>query len=85
MYLAKGTLPWKNLKAKNKQNKYKKIMEIKDSYSNEALCVDLPGILYFTTFLDEFSKYLNLVKRLEFEEKPDYPMYRNLFLQLLER
>lgn len=36
-------------------------------------------------FLEEFSTFLNYVKRLEFEEKPDYHYMRNLFITLLLR
>lgn len=38
-------------------------MDMKDSYTPEALAVGLP---------EEFASYLNYVKKMEFEEKPDY-------------
>jgi len=71
VYLAKGSLPWQKIKAKSKQQKYKKIFDVKDSHNAETLTVGLP---------DEFAKYLNYVKRLEFEEKPDYHYMRSLFI-----
>lgn len=43
VYLAKGKLPWQNIKAKKKKQKYKKIMEMKDNYPPETLCIGLPG------------------------------------------
>lgn len=43
IYLAKGTLPWQNIKAKTKQQKYKKIFDMKDSYTSEMLAEGLPG------------------------------------------
>ena len=49
---------------------------MKDSYSPEALCKNLP---------DEFAIFLNHVRRLEFEERPEYNEYRKLFLNLLDK
>ena len=43
VYMAKGSLPWQKVKAKNQPQKYKRIFEIKDSYTPEALCDGLPG------------------------------------------
>ncbi len=45
VYFLKGELPWQGMKAKNKKEKYKKIMEQKIASTPEILCDGLPGIL----------------------------------------
>lgn len=45
IYFLKGKLPWQKQIAKDKDEKYKKIMELKISTSVEELCKELPGIL----------------------------------------
>lgn len=42
LYLLKGYLPWQNLKAANKKEKYEKIMEKKLATPLEILCKDVP-------------------------------------------
>ena len=43
LYLLRGTLPWQGLTAKNKNDKYKKIMSSKLSVSTEVLCKGFPS------------------------------------------
>ena len=43
VYLAKGVLPWQNIKANENKLKYAKIMEIKMSVSPEVLFKELPS------------------------------------------
>lgn len=38
LYLIKGDLPWQGIKAKNKKDKYEKIMHKKINTSIEQLC-----------------------------------------------
>ena len=52
----------------------------------ETLCHGLPGNtidLIVRFLLDEFAKYMSLVSKLEFEERPDYYGYRQMFNGLL--
>ena len=63
VYLAKGTLPWMNLPCNNINDKYVLIKEKKIKTTPEQLCNGLP---------DEMTVYLQYVKKLKFEEKPDY-------------
>ena len=61
IYFLKGKLPWQDVKAKNKDERYKNILQIKSKVTIESLCKDIPN---------EFSELLQYVKRLQFEEKP---------------
>jgi len=73
MYFLRGSLPWQNMKATDKKDKYKKIMEKKLETPLEILCKGFPH---------EFVTYLSYCKNLKFEEKPDYNYLRNLFKDL---
>jgi len=70
VYLLKGSLPWQGLNAGNMEEKKQLILKKKMETLPKNLCKDLP---------DAFSKYLEYVKSLEFEEEPDYNMLRNMF------
>ena len=43
IYFLKGTLPWQGLRAKNKEQKYEQISEMKLSTPVEELCKGTPG------------------------------------------
>lgn len=59
---------------------------MKESYTAEALCTGLPGNYFnLIIFIDEFAKYLSYVKKLHFEEKPDYYFLKQLFIDLLTK
>jgi len=67
LYLAKGELPWMGLPAKNKEDKYKQIMQKKRDISINELCKGLPI---------EFEKYFNYARNLKFEKGPNIPEQR---------
>ena len=69
IYLSKGNLPWKGLKARNKDEKLSKILSKKINTNNEILCSGLPK---------EFSIFLQNVRDLQFEQRPDYSYLREL-------
>lgn len=73
MYFLRGSLPWQNLKAANKRQKYEKISERKMSTTIEELCKSFPS---------EFATYLNFCRSLRFDDKPDYSYLRQLFRNL---
>ena len=75
IYLAKGTLPWANIKSDNKNELYNRIIESKKAASPEFLCRDLPI---------QFEEYLRYVKGLGYEQEPDYRYLKNLFLISLQ-
>ncbi|EGR27909.1 kinase domain protein [Ichthyophthirius multifiliis] len=70
MYFLRGILPWQNLKANNKKDKYERIMEKKLSTPIEVLCKGFP---------DEFAQFLVYTRNLRFDEKPDYNYCQQLF------
>ena len=74
IYFAKGKLPWQGVKTKNKKEKHKKIMELKEIYNPDKLCEGLP---------EEFPTLLKYSRKLDFEEKPDYKNIKYMFKQLI--
>lgn len=76
VYLLKGFLPWEGLSGQNKEEKYKKILEKKIATSVEELCENIP---------EEIKVYINYIRALRFEEKPDYMYLKHLFNQIFER
>eukprot|EP00906_Rhabdomonas_costata_P024638 RCo035373 len=76
MYFLRGTLPWQGLKAQTKKQKYDRISEKKMATPVETLCKGFPS---------EFAVYLNYVRSLRFEDKPDYQYLRKLFRDLFVR
>ena len=80
IYLAKsGWTPWnKYYKIKNITpfELAKIITKIKLEISEENLCKGLPN---------EFIEYMKYVKKLEFEQEPDYKYLNGLFLSILSR
>ncbi|KAF8710914.1 kinase-like protein, partial [Rhizoctonia solani] len=75
MYFLRGGLPWQGLKAATNKQKYEKIGEKKQTTPIKELCEGFP---------EEFSIYLNYVRRLGFEENPDYDFLRELFTKVLK-
>ncbi|CDW71939.1 casein kinase i [Stylonychia lemnae] len=63
VYLAKGSLPWQRVKAKSKQQKYKKIFEIKDSFTAEALTEGLPEFEEKPDYYNMRSLFISLLLR----------------------
>ena len=76
IFLATDNLPWLRIEdiEVNKITKLKKIYQIKKSLNVEKLCEGLP---------EEFAKYINYSRKLNFEENPDYDYLRNLFSSVL--
>jgi casein kinase I family protein HRR25 len=75
IYFCKSQLPWQGLKGNTKKVKYDAIMEKKITTPVSELCRDLPI---------EFVYYMEYVRKLRFEDTPDYhrlrKMFRNLFV-----
>ncbi|TFY55390.1 hypothetical protein EVJ58_g8281 [Rhodofomes roseus] len=75
MYFLRGGLPWQGLRAATNKQKYEKIGEKKQSTSIQELCEGFP---------EEFAIYMNYVRKLGFEETPDYDFLRELFTKVLK-
>lgn len=76
IYFCRGSLPWQGIRAKTKKEKYDKIMEKKMTTPSEQLCRGLHP---------EFALYLNCIRSLRFDDKPDYSYLRKLFRDLFVR
>lgn len=74
IYFLKGVLPWQNLQANDKNEKYEKIQHKKLSTSIQELCFGLPP---------EFCEYMTYVRNMTFTQEPDYNHLKNLFKRLL--
>lgn len=75
VYFFRGRLPWQNLTHKDKKERYRMILEKKESITEEELCKQLPR---------EFLVYFKHVKTLDFDEKPRYQALINMFKKLYE-
>ena len=71
IFFLKGYLPWQGMKG---GDKYHRIMEKKLQIPTEILCLGLP---------EEMTVYMNYVKNLRFEDRPDYDFLRGLFIKTL--
>ena len=94
MYFLRGSLPWQGLKAATNKQKYEKIGEKKQTTPIKELCEGFPGTHTFMltsyasltdgAYEEEFAIYLNYVRKLGFEETPDYEFLRELFAKVLK-
>lgn len=78
IYFIKGVLPWQKLGPKgiSREQRYRLIYECKKNTTIEQLCQGLPK---------EFKLYMQHVKSLEFNEKPNYQYLYELFSRLFEK
>jgi len=76
IYFLKGKLPWQDIKAKNKEERYKNIQQKKSKISIDSLCQDLPN---------EFADLLKYVKSLKFEARPIYYKFYNSFQSIISK
>jgi len=74
LYFLRGSLPWSGLDAPTKKQKYEMIGEKKCLITPETLAEGHPV---------EFAQYLNVVKKLGFEEQPNYQRLRDLFRNVM--
>lgn len=78
IYLANGKLPWMGLSSNRKSSngsRHGDILRIKQSVSNRELCKGLPRGIY---------DYMSTVKRLRFDEKPNYNALYDILLSAYE-
>jgi len=75
IYLLNGSLPWETISCDNKDEKYKLIKECKETYDFSKLS-ELPG---------EFILILNYIRKLKFDEKPNYCYIQTLLYNLYKQ
>ena len=76
MYFLRGRLPWQGIPVKNKEERYRAIMEKKVATPAEQLCLGFP---------EEFANYVNYTRNLEYEQDPDYSFLKSLFVNVLKK
>ena len=76
IYFLKGSLPWQGLKAKGKEERYRKILEKKKEISSEELCKGFPII---------FQNFVYYVKNLDYLEEPEYENLKNMFIGFINK
>ena len=77
IYLMCGTLPWREaMVGTDEKALFSAMLASKMEMSVDKLCGSLP---------EEFAKYMKAVLALEFEERPDYAGYRQMFRDLFIR
>ncbi|CAD8076673.1 unnamed protein product [Paramecium sonneborni] len=69
VFLYKGSLPWQNLQNVSDKEKTKVVGKMKMQILIEELCKEMPN---------EFSKYFEYVKKLQFKQTPDYEYLKQL-------
>jgi serine/threonine protein kinase len=75
IYLFRGKLPWEGIKHKDKKEKYRLILEKKESISDEELCKQLPR---------EFLVFFKYVRNMDFDEVPPYKAFTKMFKKLFD-
>lgn len=63
MYFLRGSLPWQGVTAKNRQDKFARILEIKKSTPSTELCQGFPGC---------FAGFLDRARMMRKEDQPDH-------------
>ena len=76
IYLLNGSLPWQNIPAGTKKEKYEKIRQKKVALNLENLCEGLPT---------EFLTFLKYTRSMKFNERPDYLYIIDLFKELFTK
>jgi len=75
IYFYKGKLPWQDIKSKKKADKHKKIKEKKSRTTTYNLCQGMPP---------EFEKLLIYIKKLAFDETPNYDKIIDGFQSIID-
>jgi serine/threonine protein kinase len=76
IYFLKGSLPWQGLKGNNREEKYHRILKIKENTTVSDLCKGLPSGI---------QRYFEHIKSLDFIEKPNYSYLHRLILYIFKR
>ena len=77
IYFLNGHLPWERIKNKNKQERYKLILNMKKKINEENLVGDKNN--------NEFIEFVKYCRKLKFEENPDYDYLRGLMINCISK
>ena len=77
IYFLNGHLPWERIRNKNKQERYKLILNMKKKINEENLVGDKNNI--------EFIEFVKYCRKLKFEENPDYDYLRGLMINCISK
>ena len=77
VYFLNGHLPWGRIKNRNKQERYKIILNMKKKINAENLVRDKNNI--------EFIEFIKYCRKLKFEEKPNYDYLRGLMINCINK
>lgn len=75
-YFLRGNLPWQGIKSHSKQRRIQKIQDKKRKTTSEKLCAGYPP---------EFGIFMDKVRSLQFDERPKYEEYREMFRSVMVR
>jgi len=76
IYFLKGKLPWQKVKGTTKHEKYDNIASLKQTFTLNTICADLPK---------EFYRFMTYCTNLNFFDTPNYQYLRNQFKCLFRR
>ena len=77
IYFLNGHLPWERVRNRNKQERYKIILNMKKKITEENLVGDKNN--------NEFIEFVKYCRHLKFEEKPDYDYLRGLMINCISK
>lgn len=72
IYAAKGSVPWQTIRNEDRRKKWSQVYEMKRRITLDELCEGLPLC---------FKEYMEAVRALGFDERPDYDYLTGLFQQ----
>lgn len=76
IYFMRGKLPWSGIHVKREEDRFSKVGQIKKKTPPEILCKGMP---------EEFHNYLKTVKKLRFDEAPNYRALKKPFEDLMAK
>ena len=76
LYFLRGSLPWQDISDYNREDRFKKICEIKKNTSSKELCEGFP---------EELQKFVDYVRKLNFTDVPNYDYLRFLLKKILKK
>jgi hypothetical protein len=80
----RGDLPWQYTQGRTKEEEYKRVMQMKVFTHVEDLCKGLP-CKFVCLFVVELKTLVKYVRKLKFEEEPNYTSIQRLIEDVLAR